>query len=169
MFVHDFVYVDLPASVVRLGILSEGGRWLSPLAAGAAEDGRAVLVRIGPLPHHPLLSKTARVEAAAPDQRGDVTVVPLTWTATGSPGAFPVLHADLEVAPIGEGRTQLSLRGRYEPPLGALGRRLDTLLFHRVAEACVRSFLQRMRDALSEQPPPSAARDPRATAGSGTA
>jgi hypothetical protein len=46
--------------------------------------------------------------------------------------------------------TQLTLRGRYEPPLGTLGRQIDRLLLHRVAEATVRSFMRRLAESLTK-------------------
>jgi hypothetical protein len=66
--------------------------------------------------------------------------------------ALPVLSADLEIAALGAARTELTLMGRCDPPLGALGRRLDQLLFQRIAEASIRSFVRRVADVL-EKPP----------------
>ena len=60
-----------------------------------------------------------------------------------------MLHGDLRVAPLGAQRTQITLEGRYEPPLGAIGRRLDTIVLHRVAEASVRNFLELVARALT--------------------
>ena len=64
-------------------------------------------------------------------------------------GTLPVLSADLEVAGLGDHMTQLTLHGRYDPPLGAIGRRIDRLLMHRIAEATIRSFLSRLADGLA--------------------
>jgi hypothetical protein len=153
MFVHDFTYVDLPASAVRAHVLGDHGSWLNPLAGGATADGEALRVRISPEGKLSALSKVANVELGQPFERGDVTVVPMTWHATGATSAFPVLHADLEIARLGSETTQLSLLGRYDPPLGAVGRHLDQLLLHRIAEASVRSFLRRLADALSAAVP----------------
>ena len=73
-----------------------------------------------------------------------------TWRATGSQGIFPVLSADLEVAALSPQITHLTLRGSYEPPLGAVGQRLDRLLMHRVAEATIRSFMRRLAESLAD-------------------
>lgn len=148
MLLHDFTYVPLPAQVVCDRILADRGDWLSPLAAAAMDEGEALRLRVGPLVVLPMLGKTVTVEVGRPITRGDVTLVPLTWHATTTPGLFPVLSADLEVAPLDGDLTQLTLNGRYEPPLGAIGRRLDRLLLHRVAEASVRSFLSRVASTL---------------------
>jgi hypothetical protein len=152
MFIHDFVYVDAPAEAVCTRILEDHGSWLGPLAVDATQEGEALRVRIGPAGPLPGLSRTALVELGEPQRRGDATVVPLTWHASGGAAMFPVLSADLEVAGLGPARTQLSVMGRYDPPLGGLGRTLDRLLFHRVAEASVRSFLRRVAEVLERSP-----------------
>lgn len=149
MLLHDFAYVPVSAERVCDRILAGDGDWITPLAAAAMGEGEALRMRIGPLSALPFLGKTFSVEVGEPLTREEVTVVPLTWTATAAPGLFPVLSADLEVAPLDKNLTQLTLRGRYEPPLGAVGRRLDRLLMHRIAEASVRAFLGRLVSTLS--------------------
>jgi uncharacterized membrane protein len=54
------------------------------------------------------------------------------------------LEADLEVAALGGSRTQLSVSARYRPPLGSVGRVIDKALLHRVAEATIKDFLDRL-------------------------
>ena len=153
MLLHNFAYVPVSADRVRDRILANHGEWLSPLAAAAASEGEALRLRVGPVEALPMLSKTVTVCAGEPITRGEVTIVPLTWRATGTPGLFPVLSADLEVAALDPDLTQLTLRGSYDPPLGAMGRRLDRLLMHRVAEASIRSFLRHLADGLSTAQP----------------
>lgn len=148
MLLHDFTYVPLSAARVRDRILADHGEWLAPLATAAADDGEALRLRIGPLAVLPMLGKTVSVHVGQPIDRGEITVVPLTWEATSAPGLFPVLSADLEVAGLGDDLTQLTLQGRYDPPLGAIGQRIDRLLMHRVAEASVRSFLGHLVERL---------------------
>ena len=118
MLLHDFAYVPLSAARVRDRILADHGEWLAPLATAAADDGEALRLRIGPLAVLPMLGKTVSVHVGQPIDRGEITVVPLTWQATSAPGLFPVLSADLEVAGLGDDLTQLTLQGRYDPPLG---------------------------------------------------
>src|SRR5580700_93683 len=149
MLLHDFAYVPVPAEQVCDRILADDQGWLSPLAAEAIGDGEALRLRVGPLAGLPMLSRRVRLDVGVPLRRGDVTVVPLTWKPTAAPGLFPVLSADLEIAPLDPDLTQLTIQGRYEPPLGALGRRIDRLLMHRVAEASVRAFLNRLVSSLA--------------------
>jgi hypothetical protein len=153
MLLHDFAYVPVSAERVCDRILGGDRDWITPLAAAAIGEGEALRMRIGPLSALPMLGKTFSVQIGEPLTRDEVTVVPLTWKATATPGLFPVMSADLEVAPLDENLTQLTLRGRYEPPLGAVGRRIDRLLMHRVAEASVRAFLGRLVSTLSVTEP----------------
>jgi hypothetical protein len=64
------------------------------------------------------------------------------------------MDGDIELGPLGPGRTQLALSARYRPPLGTLGRAVDRVLLHRVAEATVKDFLDRVADALTRPPQP---------------
>lgn len=149
MLLHDFAYVPVSAEEVCQRVLAADNEWLAPLAAAAMGEGEALRMRVGPMSAMPMLGKTVRCEIGEALTRGDVTVVPLTWRATSAPGLFPVLSADLEVAPLDSHLTQLTIHGRYEPPLGAIGRRIDRLLMHRVAEATIRSFLGRLASTLA--------------------
>jgi len=150
VLLRSYAFVHVPAELLCARIAADHGRWLSPLADAAVADGEALHVRVGPIDSLPLLSKTVTLDAGEAIQRNEVTVVPITWRASGSPGLFPGLEADLEVASIGPMFTQLTLRGRYEPPLGTLGRQIDRLLLHRVAEATVRSFMRRLAESLTK-------------------
>ena len=44
--------------------------------------------------------------------------------------------------------TQVAISARYTPPLGALGRAIDRAVLHRVAEATLKDFMDRLRAAL---------------------
>jgi hypothetical protein len=75
----------------------------------------------------------------------------MTWEPLGLDGLFPRLDADLEVGPLGQDRTQLAISARYRPPLGVLGQAIDRVLLHRVAEATVKDFLDRVGQAIAGQ------------------
>jgi hypothetical protein len=80
-----------------------------------------------------------------------MTSLPLTWEPVGLEGVLPRLDANLEVGFLGEDRTQLAISARYRPPLGVLGRTVDRVLLHRVAEATVKDFLDRVGAAITSQ------------------
>ena len=52
------------------------------------------------------------------------------------------------VAALGKDLTQVGLSARYTPPFGLLGASLDRALLHRVAEATVRDFVERVAAGL---------------------
>jgi hypothetical protein len=51
------------------------------------------------------------------------------------------MEAELIVYPLSKDETQIELRGRYTPPLGAIGSALDSQIGHRVADASVHRFV----------------------------
>lgn len=149
MFVYDFVQLDCPFETVRQHV-ERGGRWLEPLAADAYADAEELLVRIGPVNKPKVLTKEVRVSLGPVRTRADGIVLPFRVEATGFPGLFPILDAHLEIAPLGSSMTQLTLWGSCDPPLGALGRGIDRVLLHHLAEATVRALLTRVVDALRD-------------------
>ena len=83
------------------------------------------------------------------------TVLPMSWRPIGMEGLVPSLEADVEIASLGPRRAQLSISGRYEPPMGALGRAIDRALMHRVAEATLKDFLDRAGEVMGSLVPAS--------------
>ena len=89
------------------------------------------------------IAREVTIDLGAPIRLPTKTIIPLRWTATGVSGLFPSLDADLEIAPLGQDRCQLSMSARYVPPLGSLGRAIDRTVLFRVAEATIKDFLDR--------------------------
>jgi hypothetical protein len=58
------------------------------------------------------------------------------------------MKGEIQVLPLDASRTQLSFKGSYDPPLGAVGRGIDRALLHRIAEATARDFLERLAKAV---------------------
>ncbi len=79
------------------------------------------------------------------------TRVRLEWRGTKRPGLFPLMNADLSIYPLTATETQLDFEGRYEPPLGPLGRAIDALVGHRIAEASVHRFVADVAQHLRER------------------
>ena len=95
-----------------------------------------------------------------PGLRTPQVVVQLRWSASGPTELFPVMEADLEIAPMGARQSQLGFSGSYDPPLGSFGRQLDRLLLHQLAEATVRAMLRQLVEALLVEPAPELAPAP---------
>ena len=149
MFVSDFVTVDLPLEETHRRLKQAGTR-LSSYALAADNEAAELRLRVGPeVWGRRVIGKTVRVELGPPRECGDRVVTALRWRGTDAAGAiFPDLDADLELAPLGPGLTQITLQGRYQPPLNVIGRGMDRLLMHRVAQATIRAFLRRLGETL---------------------
>ena len=148
MFVYYFVYVDRPFRNVERELLErfeELGAW----ASAAYRDGEDIRARLA-VGKTPVLAKEVSLHVGEPIRAHAHTTVPLMWDATGSPGLFPRMLADLIIAPLGSSRAQLTFRGSYDPPLGPVGEALDRALLHRVAESSVKAFMDRIALALGQ-------------------
>ncbi|HQT99230.1 MAG TPA: Rrf2 family transcriptional regulator [Acidimicrobiales bacterium] len=146
--VADVVHVELPLARVAAR-LARGGTWLIPHFDAARDEGEELVMRVGP-GESVWLAKTVAVHLGEPVESAEGVSVPLRWEATGPAGLFPRLVATLSVHELDPERSELTLSGRYRPPLGRAGHALDGALGARVARATVRSFLRRLAAALEE-------------------
>jgi hypothetical protein len=143
MLIQDFVQVKAPYAAVRDRLLEPASGWLTDGATDAYADGERMFLTVTATGGEVKVGKRVQVELGEAYARGEGSVVRLSWWATGAQRLFPTLDADLELMPMGPDQVMLTLMGRYEPPLGAVGRAVDRLVLHRIAEACIRSFLHR--------------------------
>jgi len=143
MFVYYFVHVNRPFGEVESALVAELNN-LGPFADAAYREGEDLRDQVGLGHDHPLMAKAVQFVSGIPLRGAQQTTVPFAWEATGTPGLFPKLDADLIVAGVGPELSQISMRGTYAPPLGPLGRALDRAVLHRVAEASVKSFVDRI-------------------------
>lgn len=89
------------------------------------------------------------VEARPRDGMADpVTRLQLEWEAANTPALFPVMNAELAVYPLTATETQLDFDGFYEPPLGPLGKAVNAIVGHRIAEASVHRFVSNVAEYL---------------------
>ncbi len=149
MFVQDFMIVERPCHELVAELHSGAGQLFRQSLGEAEADLDRQRVKVGPENWPVLLAKTVEVTFGPVRSHSDVTLLAFTWQATGSGSLFPALDADLELSPLGEGRTELTVRGRYQPPGGVIGRRIDELLLHRLADATVRAFLSSLAARLA--------------------
>ena len=87
---------------------------------------------------------------------GDATSGPairlqLEWEAATAPGFFPFMKAYLSVYPLTSTETQLDFCGLYEPPFGGLGRAMNAVAGHRIAEASVHRFINEVAEYLRKK------------------
>jgi hypothetical protein len=147
MFVYYFVHVNRPYDQVAPALVSKLNLFGS-FADAAYREGENLRDKVGVRGDRPVMAKTVQLLAGTPIRGGQQTTVPFAWEATGTPGLFPKLDADLIVAAVGPELTQIAVRGTYDPPLGSLGRALDRAVLHRVAEASVKGFVDRVAESV---------------------
>jgi len=153
MFVAEDVTIGTAARVAQARFANLlRGSWLAETSQAACEGGIAGLLRVGPA--GPVAAKLVRVCFLDPAYRGEVMTVGLRWQAAGAAGGlFPVLDANITIAPAGAGAARLALAGAYRPPLGRLGASLDRAILHTVAAATMRCLLHSVAEALVRPAP----------------
>jgi len=150
MFARYFVELPMHHERVERVLTDTHRAWLPGIATEANLHGDRLLAEVG-VGEKVRVAREVAIDLGAPMRLTAKTVMPLRWTATGVSGLFPSLDADLEIAPLGQDRCQLSMSARYVPPLGALGRAIDRALLFRVAEATIKNFLDQVRDNISRE------------------
>jgi hypothetical protein len=161
MFLRYYVELDLPAEQAQAALLASPSTWLPTLADGAVERAEPLLAEVGVGPGGLRLAKRVAVRLGKPVQFPSKLSLPMTWEPGGR--LLPRLEGELELGTLGRTRTQLAISGRYEPPLGTVGRTVDRLALHRVAEATIKDFLDRvaaMLTAMAVEPADSIGRQP---------
>src|SRR5215471_8603368 len=84
-----------------------------------------------------------------------VTRLQLDWQAATAPRLFPLMNGELSVYPLTSTETQLDFFGIYEPPFGAVGKTMNAVIGHRIAEVSVHRFVSDvagyLRQSLKER------------------
>jgi hypothetical protein len=147
MFIRYYLELPLPTGAAEMALLDTPAGWLSSMAGAAQRRGDDLLTEVGVGPLGARLQRLVSIQLGEPVRFPSMTSLPLTWEPVGLDGLLPRLDANLELGAIGEDRTQLAISARYRPPLGTV----DRVLLHRVAEATVKDFLDRVGQAITRQ------------------
>ena len=79
----------------------------------------------------------------------------LEWEAATAPRLFPLMKGELSIYPLTPTETQLDFSGLYEPPFGTMGKAVNAIIGHRIAEVSVHRFINDvagyLRQALALQ------------------
>jgi hypothetical protein len=156
MFARYYVELPIAFGAVEGMLLEAPVEWVPGLLRAAEDRGQHLLADVG------FDVDTRRVDKEVEISLGDglrmpgKASVPMTWRATGVDRLFPQLDGDLEIAALGSERTQLSMNAQYRPPMGALGRAVDRALLHRVAEATIKDFVDRVGERITAALAPAA-------------
>jgi hypothetical protein len=76
----------------------------------------------------------------------DATSTPITrllleWEAATMPQLFPIMRGEFSIYPLTPTETQLDFSGVYQPPFGAVGKTLNAIVGHRIAEVTIHQFI----------------------------
>jgi hypothetical protein len=82
-----------------------------------------------------------KIEEQTSEMAAPVTRLQIEWKAAKMPGLFPLMKAVLAIYPLTASETQLDFSGLYEPPFGAVGKAMDAIAMHRIAEVSVHRFV----------------------------
>jgi hypothetical protein len=146
MFLRYFVELDLPAARAEAALLDSPTAWLPALADGAVERAEPLLAEVGVGQGSLRVARRVAVRLGQPVRFPSKLALPMSWEPDG--WLLPKLDGELELGSLGTQRTQLALSGNYEPPLGTVGRTADRLALHRIAEATIKDFLDRVAARL---------------------
>lgn len=142
MLVYESKDIPEPCEAVLDTLKSVGGE-IQVWASAAYRRGEGMAV--GPAP---LVSAPIELEVGKPIQSLESTTIPMSWIAASATGLFPRMDAEVVISRLNASLTHLEFRGSYRPPLEGVGRVLDRLAFHRIAESTVRNFLDRLAEAV---------------------
>ncbi|SRR5579884_3437167 len=154
--IHSYDYVNRPYPQVR-DLLSKDAlavfRSATRAAASRAQSLASQLhVDLGAIAVEADINISIKsIEEKAPEGiSGPSTRLLLEWEAAKMPRLFPLMTAELSVYPLTATETQLDFLGHYEPPLGAVGKAINAVVGHRIAEASVHRFLADVAGYLRE-------------------
>ncbi len=74
----------------------------------------------------------------------------LEWEASTMPQLFPLMKGELAAYPLTSTETQLDFSGVYEPPFGAVGKTMNAIVGHRIAEVSVHRFISEVAGYLRQ-------------------
>ena len=66
------------------------------------------------------------------------------------PRLFPLMKGELSVYPLTSSETQLDFSGIYEPPFGTVGKTMNAIVGHRIAEASMHRFIADVAEYLRQ-------------------
>jgi hypothetical protein len=148
MLIRYFGEIATPFEVVENAMLAAPETWMPGLVRDTEREREALLLEVGVGDESGHSRRPSEIRFGEALRLPAKTILPMRWRPSSAWPLFPEFEADLEVASLGPSRTQLSVNARYTPPLGRLGSVIDRALLHRVAEATVKDFVDRVSAEL---------------------
>lgn len=146
--IHCYDYVNHPYDQVRDALSKDAIALFQSATKAAASRARSVAselrIDVGGIGiGADILVSVKSIEVKDREAMADpVTRLQLEWEAATMPGLFPLMKAELSIYPLTATETQLDFKGFYEPPLGPLGKAVNAMVGHRIAEVSVHRFVR---------------------------
>ena len=80
-----------------------------------------------------------------------VVSIPLRWIPEGHERLLPEFDGELSITDSGAGRTDLTISGSYEVPLGWVGKFGDAVIGHRIARSALETLAELLARRLDEE------------------
>jgi hypothetical protein len=145
--IHCYDYVNHPYARVRDALNKDARAVFQSATKAAASRARSIAselhVDVGGIGvEADILISVTNIEETAPEiMSAPASRLQLEWEAATLPRLFPFMKAELSIYPLTATETQLDFLGVYEPPLGALGKAVNAIVGHRIAEVSVHRFV----------------------------
>lgn len=152
--VRCYQYVNRPYDRVRAALHQKGSTLLAAAtrAASARADDVASKIRVAVKGFEVGVPVEIQVfgvlDETSAALNSPVTRLRLGWHATRATSLFPTMEGTLSAWPLSADETQIAIDGTYTPPMGPVGRALDSLVLHRIAEAAVHRFIEDVVEQL---------------------
>ncbi len=144
--IRCYDYVNHPYEQVRdalskdaLAVFQSATKAAQWRAQSVATQLRAEIAGIGV--DADILISVKKIDEWSEAMTGPVTRLQIEWQAARMPGLFPLMKADLSIYPLTATETQLDFAGLYEPPMGPVGKAVNAIAGHRIAEVSVHRFV----------------------------
>jgi hypothetical protein len=151
---HSYDYVNHPYERVSEAISKDAQAIFQSATKAAASRAQSVAsqlrVEMGGIAVQADIKISVRnIEVKAPEaMTAPVTRLHLKWEAMTLPHLFPLMNAELSIYRLTATESQLEFKGFYQPPLGPLGKAVDAVIGHRIAEASVHQFVTDVAEHL---------------------
>jgi hypothetical protein len=145
--IRCYDYVNHPYAHVRDALIQDALRVFQSATKAAASRAQSVAaelhVDIGGIGvKTDIRISVKNVEEKVLDARSTpATRLLLEWEAATMPRLFPLMKAELSIYPLTATETQLDFSGLYKPPFGAVGKAMNAIVGHRIAEVSVHRFI----------------------------
>jgi hypothetical protein len=145
--IRSYDYVNHPYEQVREALTKNAGSVFQSATRAAAHRAETIAAElhvdvagVGVKADVNIAVKGIEEKASGSPSKPNTKLL-LEWEAATLPRLFPLMKGELSLYPLTATETQLDFSGTYEPPLGALGKTINAVALHGIAEASVHRFV----------------------------